>query len=221
MVAITAVALDIDGSGTLPPPPQVGVARLQALGLAAALWTTHSHKPEAPRYRVVVPLAKAMQPAALRWAQVALAQALELEADPACTDPARAYYTAACSPANDRHAFAWWTDGPALDPTPFEAEAGAYARRQEAERLRRATKPIRSDGRVLERAQRAIVGAGEGARNATLNRWSYIAARAAAAGEVSPHDAEQALLDAALAAGLGNREAAYTVQRAMRDGGAV
>jgi hypothetical protein len=138
---VTAAALDVDGGTTPPPPPQVAVARLQALGVAAALWTTHSHKPATPRYRIVVPLAKPMQPAALRWAQTALAQALELEADPACTDPARAYYTASCVPADEPHAFAWWTDGPALDAVPFEAEAAAHARRQEAEKLRRAAMP--------------------------------------------------------------------------------
>lgn len=218
---VTCAALDIDGGTTPPPPPQVAVARLQALGVAASVWTTHSHKPDAPRYRIVVPLATPMQPGALRWAQAALAQALELEADPACTDPARAYYTASCSPADEQHAFAWWTDGPGLDVAPFEAEAAAHARRQEAEKLRRAAMPVRKDGKVLERAHRAIVGAGTGGRNAALNRWAFITARAAAAGEVAPHEAEHVLLDAALAAGLGHREAAYTISRGLRQGGAA
>lgn len=218
---VTCAALDIDGGTAPPPPPQVAVARLQALGVAAAVWTTHSHKPDAPRYRIVVPLATPMQPGALRWAQAALAQALELEADPACTDPARAYYTASCAVADEQDAFAWWIDGPGLDVAPFEAEAAAFARRQEAEKLRRAAMPVRKDGRVLERAHRAIVNAGEGGRNGTLNRWSYICARAAAAGEVAPHEAEHVLMDAALAAGLGHREASYTVGRALRQGGAA
>jgi hypothetical protein len=54
-----------------------------------------------------------------------------------------------------------------------------------------------------------------------LNRWAFIAAKAVGAGEVHPHEAEHALLDAALAAGLGHREASYTVGRALRQGGAA
>lgn len=221
VLAVTAACLDIDGKESIPPPPAVATARLEALGLAAALWTTHSHRPTAPRYRIVAPLSEPMRPEALRWANAALAQALELEADPACNDAARAYYTASCPPAQRAHAYAWWTDGPALDKAPFEAEAEAFSRRQAAERLRRGTRSVRHNGQVLERAQQAIVSAGQGARNATLNRWGYIVGRAAAAGEVHASDAEQTLLQAAVTAGLDAHEAAYTVRRALRQGGAA
>ena len=47
--AVTAAALDVDGKTAAPMPPDEAIGRLKALGSAAALWTTHSHRRDAPR----------------------------------------------------------------------------------------------------------------------------------------------------------------------------
>lgn len=60
-------------------------------GLIAVMHTTWSHRPEAPRYRLVLPLARPV-PAAL-WSQAwAWAAAKTTGADPACKDPSRLYF---------------------------------------------------------------------------------------------------------------------------------
>ncbi len=59
LIARTLVALDIETNkmtGAVPPDPQVIVDLLTQKRLASVLWTTHSHTPAAPRYRVVMPL---------------------------------------------------------------------------------------------------------------------------------------------------------------------
>jgi hypothetical protein len=55
----TAIALDCEtnkGTGEMPPPFGEAVARIEALGWAAAVYTSHNHTPDAPRYRIVLPL---------------------------------------------------------------------------------------------------------------------------------------------------------------------
>src|SRR5262245_55076779 len=52
-------ALDIEvnkETGEVPVMPSVVAERLAAKGLAASVSTTHSHLPELPRYRIVMPL---------------------------------------------------------------------------------------------------------------------------------------------------------------------
>lgn len=59
VVARSLIALDIETSrttGEIPPPMDSVASQLATQRQAAALWTTHSHTPDAPRYRVVLPL---------------------------------------------------------------------------------------------------------------------------------------------------------------------
>lgn len=55
------IALDIEtnkDTGVVPPPPDAFPDLLRAKGLAAAIWTTHSHTPDEPRWRAVFPLSR-------------------------------------------------------------------------------------------------------------------------------------------------------------------
>lgn len=223
VLAVTAVALDVDGKNSPPPPVEVAIARIQHLGLAAALWTTFSHRITVPRYRIVLPFDQPLPAIALPIALQATAQALGLEeaSDAVCRDAARCFYTAACPAAHLQDSTSWWTDGPPLAAAPFVESAHAHARREKARRALASSRQHRSTTSLLDRARAAIQGAGEGNRNATANRWSYIAGRAAAAGEIDVHQAEDVLLHAAQAAGLAKREASYTVRRALRQGGGL
>jgi energy-coupling factor transporter ATP-binding protein EcfA2 len=88
-------------AGPLPPPLAEVAARLRAGGWAAALATTHSHEAPAygggtlgPRYRIVLPLSRALAPQELRPAAMQLAAALGLSdvVDRSCMEPARLLY---------------------------------------------------------------------------------------------------------------------------------
>jgi hypothetical protein len=83
----TAIALDIETSrttGEVPPSVETAFRRLQALGHAGLVATTWSHREDAPRYRIVVPVPEIdlgddtmalIDP----WLPIALARRLGLE----------------------------------------------------------------------------------------------------------------------------------------------
>lgn len=55
----SAIALDIEtdpATGVVPPEPSAVADALHAMRRAAIVYTTHSHKADAPRYRVILPL---------------------------------------------------------------------------------------------------------------------------------------------------------------------
>lgn len=62
LLARTAIAMDIEaskGTGELPPTLDEMAKRIEARGWAAALWTSHNHKPPNDiRYRIVLPLSE-------------------------------------------------------------------------------------------------------------------------------------------------------------------
>src|SRR5947209_3334492 len=56
LIARTALVLDCETdrqTGEVPPSIAEVVARIEATGWAAAVFSTHNHTPEAPRYRIV------------------------------------------------------------------------------------------------------------------------------------------------------------------------
>ena len=61
LAARTAVALDCEmhkTTGELPPRVADTVRRIQQQGWAAVVYTSYNHKPDAPRYRIVLPLSE-------------------------------------------------------------------------------------------------------------------------------------------------------------------
>jgi hypothetical protein len=66
VIARSAVVLDIETNaktGEVPPLPAVAGCRLQALGMAAVIYTSHSHHPETNvRFRIILPLEKEVPP---------------------------------------------------------------------------------------------------------------------------------------------------------------
>ena len=65
LVARTAIVLDIETNKQTvegPPPVAVAVARIKDQNWAATVYTSHSHSPEAPRYRIVLPLSAEIAP---------------------------------------------------------------------------------------------------------------------------------------------------------------
>lgn len=83
VVARTLVALDIESNkttGEVPPSFDATLAYLAAKRVRAALWTTHSHTPAMPRYRVLMPLARPLDydPAVDPWLAAAASAQLRL-----------------------------------------------------------------------------------------------------------------------------------------------
>jgi len=82
-------------------------------GVLAVLHSTWSHTPAAPRFRVIVPLARPVPLA--RWAEAwALGAGRSPGTDPACKDPARLYFRPALPCADAPH-FARIQDGELFD----------------------------------------------------------------------------------------------------------
>jgi len=123
---------------------------------------------------------------------------------------------------------AWLAD--LMDPPQAPAPAGRPVRIPGALPVA-AGRPVRladaaPDG-VSRYAWKALLGeldrvlaAGEGCRNATLNRAAFALGQLAGAGLLDPATVEAALLDAAVEVGLGQLEAARTIASGLRSGSA-
>ena len=93
--SVTALAYDLEQQpgGPVIPAPAAIAEDLQGLGLAFAVWTTYSDKPEARRIRVVLPIEGGIEPDLLRAAYLLPLRYLPI-IDPAmldqsCAEPAR------------------------------------------------------------------------------------------------------------------------------------
>jgi predicted RNA-binding Zn-ribbon protein involved in translation (DUF1610 family) len=92
VVGVECLVLDVDAGDP-------AVAFEAWPGLTAVLHTTWSHRPEAPRFRLVLPLARAV-PASLWGPAWSWATERAPAADPACKDPARLYFRPAVPTAS-------------------------------------------------------------------------------------------------------------------------
>lgn len=64
LIARSLIALDVEtnkDTGEVPPPPDTFPDLLRAKRLTAAIWSTHSHTPEEPRWRAILPLSAPIQ----------------------------------------------------------------------------------------------------------------------------------------------------------------
>jgi hypothetical protein len=87
--AVTAAALDLDILGPMPWP---WLDSLLAAGVSAVLSSSHNHREEAPRLRLVLELSRPVTRA--EWPRLwrAVIARFGLPADPACGDPSRIYF---------------------------------------------------------------------------------------------------------------------------------
>ncbi len=104
VLRVTAIGYDLEAKGDGPavPDPAVVAEDLRGLGLAFAIWTTWSDRPEARRLRVVLPIDGGMDPALLRAAYLLPLRYLPIipteVVDRACAEPARMLILPACPP---------------------------------------------------------------------------------------------------------------------------
>ena len=142
VTACTALAFDVEQGhqpgDPMPPAPEQMHDRLQGMGAAHVVWTTFSHAPAAPRYRLVLPVSEPFAPSYLADLLVLVAESLGIAGiiDKSCTNPSRLMYAPAVHPdrADDYRSFAF-LEAPALDVGDLVAEVldQREQRRQEQE----------------------------------------------------------------------------------------
>jgi hypothetical protein len=208
--AVSALVFDMD---RVPPDP----ARLE--GVCWIGHTTWSHRPEAPRWRVVIPLSRPV-PAA-NWQDIwqRARAALCPEADPSCKDASRQYYlpshAPAIAPETVHHAGAL-LDITKLPPLPTQPRRAARMDRQ----------LIDGDGRRGEAYMDKVIAnfeaATPGGRNAALNHAAWTLGRWVAAGALAQAEVEETLYAAAELNGLvaddGQRQCWATIRSGLNAG---
>ncbi len=146
VLLVTALAYDLEAQpgGPAIPAPAAIAEDLRGLGLAYAVWTTFSDKPEARRIRVVLPIEGGIEPDLLRAAYALPLKYLPIiepaMLDQSCAEPARLMILPAI-PADRAadyecyHSAEDWLQGSSLALTATEvlrAEKDAAAAKQRA-----------------------------------------------------------------------------------------
>lgn len=139
LAARTAVALDVETNkvtGEIPLRFNQTVERIRNRGWAAVVYTSHSHRPEAPRYRIVVPLTEEIDhelPAPEIVAdQLGVAGVL----DRSKITPASLFYLPSTASEELDHHETVTIDGDAIDAAWMRQTAGALLAQRQAEQDR-------------------------------------------------------------------------------------
>jgi RecA-family ATPase len=133
--ARTAIALDVDGNketGEIAPALRDTCNRITEQGWAAAIYTSHSHRPEAPRYRIVLPLSAEI-PANLPAVE-AVAEILELSGvlDTSKLGASSVFYLPSAAPGCADHHQTIALDGSPIDAAWIQEQAGTILEAREA-----------------------------------------------------------------------------------------
>lgn len=116
---VTLAVFDAD-IGTIDDM-EATAARLDDDGVAQAWYSSYSHRPERPSYRLVVPLARPVKPEAWRLTRAEIIRRYAIPCDPGkCQAPSHFYFLPACPIGAKPEAF--HTDGVPLDPPDVRAE---------------------------------------------------------------------------------------------------
>lgn len=139
LLARTAIALDVEsdkGTGELPPPISAAAARVAAQGWRGVIYSSHSHTPERPRYRVVLPLSAEIN-ADLPAPEV-IAEILGLQGvvDRGKVGAASLFYFPSCAPGQEDAHETSFIEGDAVDAAWITDRAGGVLAAREAERER-------------------------------------------------------------------------------------
>lgn len=144
------ICFDLDGKpGDQPMPPVRGVLRERQL--SASGYTTHSHKVEHEKWRIVlylkyaIPTGTAEERAVYSRTYHLIGKALfgAIPYDPSCANPARVIY----QPSHDgvSPVASWFEPGVQLDPTPFVEQARAEIAAEAAQRKSRKSATANED----------------------------------------------------------------------------
>jgi hypothetical protein len=217
VASVSCLVFDLD---RVPPEP----ARLA--GLYWIAHTTWSHRPEAPRWRVVVPLARPVPVSGWHKVWQRARAALCPEADPSCKDASRQYFLPSFGPSGIPESSCH--DGEFLDPATLPAlpEApGAVSRGIPALHGQRRATQGSLNGRA-ERYMSTVISnlstVQPGNRNCALNQAAWSLGRWVAAGALDQATAEDQLYAAAQDNGLvaddGERQTWATIRSGIGAG---
>jgi hypothetical protein len=206
---VSALVFDLD---RVPPDPK----RLN--GVCWIGHTTWSHQSDAPRWRVVIPLAQPVASASWRDVWQRARAALCPEADPVCKDPSRAYWVPShapgAQPQKASHA------GPLLNPDQLPTldsnPKGARGNRPTV-----SGSPRRAEAYMTQVLDNLAIVA-SGGRNDALNRAAWTLGHWVAAGALEQSTVEEGLYAAAEQNGLvaddGERQAWATIRSGLSAG---
>lgn len=159
LAARTAVALDCEThkvTREIPPPLADAVQRIRKRGWAAIVYTSHNHKQEAPRYRIVLPLAEELDHELPAPEVVAATLELSGVTDTSKYAPASLFYLPSTESEELDHHETVAIDGDAIDAAWMRETAGAVLAERQAEQER-----IASEARAEADARRqAKIAAG-------------------------------------------------------------
>ena len=224
-IAVAVLDLD-DGARSLP---EIRSA-LETKGWAGIVYSTHSHAPDHPKFRLVIPLARPWRAAdyptqdaanaAWRDRVEALAAALGLAYDRACTDTSRLYYL-------PRHPEGAEFETSVIDGTPCDVWSlpsvapppkPANANPPQAPAPRADTEGNRYANAAFNGEITKVRAAGPGTRNNTLNTAALKLGGLVGAGALSEGNVRSALTSVALASGLGVAETEATLNSGLTAG---
>ena len=162
--------------GPNPPPVETILTELQARNIKAIVYSTHSHTPENPRYRIVIEPARPLAPNEIRPSGLFVADMLGLSdcIDTSALEPARAFFLPRCDADKLNQFEAGDTDGKPLDVDKCLADAAIVtAAKQSALETRR----TKSSGSVIETYNGAhdvgLLLEQDGYIPKGRNRWTY------------------------------------------------
>jgi hypothetical protein len=161
VTATTALLLDIEKQpgGSHPMAPEEAEQYMADTGLAYCLWTTHSHTPETPRYRILFPLEGVLAPEHLKRVYGILVASLEPftnVVDTSCFHPARLFFLPSVHPDRAQH-YQWFAnaEGKRLKAARLTEgakiiEAQEQAKAEAARQRHIARKPLNGRGSLIE-----------------------------------------------------------------------
>ena len=156
----TAIALDLEvnpKTGEVPPPLTEAAERLKGKGWGAALYTSHSHDPKLPRYRIVLPLSDEIQPELPAPECIAAEIGVLGVLDRSKIGASSVFYLPSCAPGQMDLHDAEIVVGEPICAAWLQERAGAILEAREAERERqRAEVMDAAAGRAKERARQGV-----------------------------------------------------------------
>lgn len=136
VLARTAVALDCETNnrtGEIPPRFAEAVARIKNQAWAAVIYTSHSHRAEAPRYRIVLPLSEEIAPELPAVEVIADSLGLLGVLDHSKIGAASLFYLPSAAPDELDHHEAEVIDGNPIDAAWMRELAGAMLAERQGE----------------------------------------------------------------------------------------
>jgi hypothetical protein len=221
--SLSMLVLDVEAKDEQPPPLGDILHACKKHGWCAMAHTTYTHRPDKPRYRLLMAPNRPIEPDELR--ALVEAAALRLGIFKACDlaasgDPARLYYLPRIPDADAMQEFQFGeVVGEAIDVDELLADA--------LERMPLPPIPtapnfaLAQDAYAVKALANAITGvcfAAEGERNTVLNASAYGLARLSAAGRMDWNQASRALQVAAQSVHLTPNEVKATLASAYKAG---